>query len=261
MQPSTPPSALDSPRVKILTVGNAGVGKSCLIKRYCEGRFVAKYIPTIGIDYGVKRVDIQPGLVQRYRAASSTSGGTSSSAQSHSNGASSATPPATVRVNFWDVAGGAESFEIRNEFYGAAQGVVFVYDVRNADSFAALNDWWDELGSYTTLPVDDLASATVKGGGGEANSHRRRSSGTTTTGNTPAGKAVGDLQGRSPLLVVCANKVDDVGDGRRVVTEVQGKQWATAHGCLGYYETSASSDQNVREAMDTLFSAVVARFM
>jgi len=27
----------------------------CIIKRYCEKRFVAKYLATIGIDYGVTR--------------------------------------------------------------------------------------------------------------------------------------------------------------------------------------------------------------
>lgn len=39
---------------KITSVGNQEVGKSCLIKRYCEGRFVKRYISTIGVDYGVK---------------------------------------------------------------------------------------------------------------------------------------------------------------------------------------------------------------
>lgn len=28
-------------------------GQTCLIKRFCERRFVAKYFPTIGVDYGV----------------------------------------------------------------------------------------------------------------------------------------------------------------------------------------------------------------
>lgn len=44
---------------KIISVGNPEVGKSCLIKRYCEGRFVKRYISTIGIDYGVKKMNIQ----------------------------------------------------------------------------------------------------------------------------------------------------------------------------------------------------------
>uniref|UniRef100_A0A2K5Y6R0 DnaJ heat shock protein family (Hsp40) member C27 n=1 Tax=Mandrillus leucophaeus TaxID=9568 RepID=A0A2K5Y6R0_MANLE len=40
-------------RIKVISMGNAEVGKSCIIKRYCEKRFVSKYLATIGIDYGV----------------------------------------------------------------------------------------------------------------------------------------------------------------------------------------------------------------
>jgi len=45
-------------RLKILSMGDAASGKSCMIKRYCEERFVSKYISTIGIDYGVKPTTI-----------------------------------------------------------------------------------------------------------------------------------------------------------------------------------------------------------
>lgn len=45
--------------IKILSIGDPEVGKSCLIKRYCEGRFVSRYIPTIGVDYGVKKTNIK----------------------------------------------------------------------------------------------------------------------------------------------------------------------------------------------------------
>jgi len=45
--------------IKILSIGDAECGKSCLIKRYCEGRFVSRYIPTIGVDYGVKKINVK----------------------------------------------------------------------------------------------------------------------------------------------------------------------------------------------------------
>ena len=45
--------------LKITSVGNSEVGKSCLIKRYCEGRFVKRYISTIGVDYGVKKLTVK----------------------------------------------------------------------------------------------------------------------------------------------------------------------------------------------------------
>jgi GTPase SAR1 family protein len=43
-------------RVRIVMVGSERSGKSCLIKRYCEKRFVSKYLPTIGIDYGATKI-------------------------------------------------------------------------------------------------------------------------------------------------------------------------------------------------------------
>jgi DnaJ family protein C protein 27 len=45
-------------RIKVVSLGDAGVGKSCLIKRHCEGKFVARYVPTIGVDYGVKPLQL-----------------------------------------------------------------------------------------------------------------------------------------------------------------------------------------------------------
>ena len=43
-------------RVRIVIAGPEQCGKSCIIKRYCEKRFVAKYLPTVGIDYGATRI-------------------------------------------------------------------------------------------------------------------------------------------------------------------------------------------------------------
>jgi DnaJ family protein C protein 27 len=45
-------------RIKLLSLGNSTVGKSCLIKRYCEKKFVNKYISTIGVDFGVRTVPV-----------------------------------------------------------------------------------------------------------------------------------------------------------------------------------------------------------
>jgi hypothetical protein len=80
---------LQPSRVKIISMGDERVGKSCLIKRFCEEKFVDKYVPTIGIDFGGKPVAVA-GCGQ-------------------------------VRVNFWDMAGGSEYYAVRSEFYADAQ--------------------------------------------------------------------------------------------------------------------------------------------
>ncbi|CAK4075041.1 unnamed protein product [Aphanomyces euteiches] len=102
-------------RIKVISMGEGGVGKSCFIKRYCEEKFVSKYISTIGIDYGVKPVKMN-GL--------------------------------EVRVNFWDLSGQPEFLEVRNEFYKDTQGGILMFDVSSRRSFDALDSWLKESAKY-----------------------------------------------------------------------------------------------------------------
>ena len=97
---------------KILSVGNQEVGKSCLIKRYCEGRFVKRYISTIGIDYGVKKMSLDG---------------------------------AQISINFFDLSGNDDYKLIREEFYADTDGVLMVYDVDNRDSYVNLVHWEAEM--------------------------------------------------------------------------------------------------------------------
>ena len=105
------PRKKDVTKVKLISMGDTGVGKSCIIKRFCEGRFSPKYFGTIGVDYGVKSVRFGP---------------------------------AEVRINLFDLAGGKEFLSVRNEFYKDTQGGILVFDVTNRESFEALNAWVDE---------------------------------------------------------------------------------------------------------------------
>lgn len=99
-------------RIKIISMGDAEVGKSCIIKRYCEKRFVAKYLQTIGIDYGVTKVSVKDR---------------------------------EVKVNIFDTSGHPVFYDVRNEFYKDTQGVLLVFDVTNRASFESLEEWLNEL--------------------------------------------------------------------------------------------------------------------
>lgn len=107
-------------------MGNAEVGKSCIIKRYCEKRFVHKYLATIGIDYGVTKVNIRDK---------------------------------DVKVNIFDMAGHPIFYEVRNEFYKDTQGAIIVYDVSDRNSFEALDSWILELQNEigNQAEVDNIA--------------------------------------------------------------------------------------------------------
>jgi small GTP-binding protein len=104
------------PKIKIVSLGESRVGKSCLIKRFCEGnRFVPQYIPTIGIDYGARQFSVDN--IQFY-------------------------------AHFWDMSGDDSYFEVRNEFYGDTDGFLIVFDLSTRDSFTQLGRWIDEAKRY-----------------------------------------------------------------------------------------------------------------
>lgn len=202
---------------------------------------MTNYLPTIGIDYGVKTVEVNTGLLAQCIEKEEELTKKKKVPDSKSSSI------AGVRVNFWDVSGCENSLEIRNEFYGPAQGILLMFDVRNEESFAALDNWWQEVGLYVPLKEGDVPT--------EGN----RSS---TTANTPAGKAVGDNGGRPPVVILCANKVDSESPGhsKREVSTEEGKNWAETHNCM-YFETSCTSSHKVSEPMMTLIHRVIARFL
>ena len=74
---------------------------------------MSSYIPTIGIDYGVKAAGLPP--------------------------------PHDVRLHFFDMAGQAEYRDIRCEFYRDAHAAIFVYDPSTRHTFEALSSWLAEV--------------------------------------------------------------------------------------------------------------------
>ncbi|NXL98542.1 DJC27 protein, partial [Tyrannus savana] len=87
--------------------------QSCIIKRYCEKRFVSKYLATIGIDYGVTNQESLPNLWPW-----------------------EAIPGIPPQLSL---------FQVRNEFYKDTQGVLLVYDVGSKESFDSLDSWLAEM--------------------------------------------------------------------------------------------------------------------
>lgn len=93
-------------------MGQENSGKSCLIKRYCEKRFVSKYMATVGIDYGATRIFVDKR---------------------------------EVSVHIFDTSGMDMFSDVRNEFYRDAHGILLVFDVTRRDSFDCLGNWVREI--------------------------------------------------------------------------------------------------------------------
>jgi len=44
--------------LKVIIIGDSGVGKTNILTRYCEGIFKDSYVATIGVDFKVKLIDV-----------------------------------------------------------------------------------------------------------------------------------------------------------------------------------------------------------
>ena len=49
--------------LKIMALGDTGVGKSCFLVQYVEGRFMMKYVTTVGVDFFLRKL-VSPTLVK-----------------------------------------------------------------------------------------------------------------------------------------------------------------------------------------------------
>ncbi|KAK7202032.1 small GTP-binding protein Rab18 [Novymonas esmeraldas] len=107
--------------IKVLLIGDSGVGKSSLLLSFTTGAFDENISATIGIDFKVKKVSV---------------------VDMHSGN------KATVNLQLWDTAGQERFRTLTSSYYRGAQAVVLVYDVNEPQSFHGLQKWLDEANSY-----------------------------------------------------------------------------------------------------------------
>jgi len=93
---------------KYIIVGDAGVGKSCLLLQFTDKRFRAEHDMTIGVEFGHRIIDIGD---QR------------------------------IKLQIWDTAGQEAFRSITRAYYRGATGALLVYDISRRASFEHLAQW------------------------------------------------------------------------------------------------------------------------
>ncbi|CAL1568594.1 unnamed protein product [Knipowitschia caucasica] len=93
---------------KVVLVGNSSVGKTSLLRSFCEGQFHPTTTATIGIDYSVKTLSLDN---------------------------------MQIAMQLWDTAGQERYRSITKQFFRKADGVVVLYDVTVQESFKAVRPW------------------------------------------------------------------------------------------------------------------------
>ncbi|NVM02599.1 MAG: GTP-binding protein [Candidatus Helarchaeota archaeon] len=94
---------------KIVVLGEAGVGKTSLVRRYCEGSFLEGYKTTIGSDFYVKYLRSEEG--------------------------------SPLILSIWDLAGEHRFQFVMENFMKGAKGALLVFDLARKRTFIKLAEW------------------------------------------------------------------------------------------------------------------------
>ena len=96
-------------------LGDAGVGKTCVLRRFAEGSFVSSTRATIGMDLKRTTIDLDG------------KGGV------------------PYALQLWDTAGQEKFRSVVSSYYRGAHGVLLMYDVTRRPTFEALEGWLTEV--------------------------------------------------------------------------------------------------------------------
>lgn len=98
---------------RIIMLGDSTVGKSSLLKRYTEDLFLESINQTVGVDFYVHFLEVEPGI--------------------------------RVKLQFWDTAGQERFRSVTRSYYRNSVGGLLVFDLTNRASFDHIQDWHAEV--------------------------------------------------------------------------------------------------------------------
>jgi Ras-related protein Rab-23 len=108
---------------KITVIGNGGVGKTSLIRKYTKGSFQKEYIKTLGAQFSKYDEKIKGN---------------------------------TVKLFFWDIAGQSQFSFMRPTFYKGSKAaiIVFSHAPGEEDSFDDVGEWHEDIKKYCgNIPI------------------------------------------------------------------------------------------------------------
>eukprot|EP01122_Echinamoeba_exundans_P011765 TRINITY_DN4794_c0_g1_i1.p1 TRINITY_DN4794_c0_g1~~TRINITY_DN4794_c0_g1_i1.p1 ORF type:complete len:210 (-),score=32.01 TRINITY_DN4794_c0_g1_i1:65-694(-) len=103
--------------IKMIVIGDSGVGKSSLLMRFDEDKFTPNFISTIGIDVRDKYITMKGKK---------------------------------VKLRCWDSAGQERFKNITANYYRGVHGVLLVYNVTDMESFKNVLVWAESMANYET---------------------------------------------------------------------------------------------------------------
>ncbi|KAI9503362.1 GTP-binding protein [Coemansia spiralis] len=109
--------------MKLLLIGDSGVGKSCLLLRFSDDQFTPSFITTIGIDFKIRTIELAGKR---------------------------------IKLQIWDTAGQERFRTITTAYYRGAMGILLVYDVTDERSFNNIENWYMNVEQHASEGVNKI---------------------------------------------------------------------------------------------------------
>eukprot|EP00210_Caulerpa_lentillifera_P005944 g5679.t1 len=103
--------------LKLIVLGDSGVGKSNLIHRFTSFGFNAIPKPTIGVDFAIKYLEVNDKI---------------------------------VKAQIWDTAGQERFKSITSSYYDGVDGAIVAFDLTRPDTFTGASFWLSDLAKHVT---------------------------------------------------------------------------------------------------------------
>eukprot|EP01084_Bolivina_argentea_P213831 363071_1 len=103
--------------LKLLLVGDTGVGKTCLLMSFTSEEYDPDTRSTIGVDLKVKTVHVRGKK---------------------------------IKLTIWDTAGQERFRTLTSAYYRGCYGVIVVYDITRKETFDNITEWLKEVDIFTT---------------------------------------------------------------------------------------------------------------
>lgn len=110
-------------QIKLLMIGDSGVGKTCLLLRYANDSFSPTFITTIGIDFKIKNITLDNKR---------------------------------IKLQIWDTAGQERFRTITTSYFRGAQGILLVYDVTDRATFMSIRNWIAQIQMHADVNVNKI---------------------------------------------------------------------------------------------------------
>jgi Ras-related protein Rab-8A len=110
-------------QIKLLLIGDSGVGKSSVLLRYCNDSYSESFITTIGIDFKIKNIQLNSKQ---------------------------------IKLQIWDTAGQERFRSNTTSYLRGAHGIILMYNITDRNTFTSIRDWVEQIQMHADINVNKI---------------------------------------------------------------------------------------------------------